>query len=721
MAQTQSSFMVQDPADHIKVSSFYEIDPSKLPSKSPHHLVKCIRIVMVNEKTRMRVSLRYPSLHSLTAFFDESNYGGKSDVNFKKLPALDERYIIGSEVAAEALYRRIPPHELTEKRNSWRFWSSSPRSVVVSKEGSLWSELKGKGMVKWGKRRHVKFLTHHEESNECGAIVPCNVTRESKKERVEESSDDNEEGEEEESDEEGDVRKNGKRKCREIMNITQIIKRPKREVKNQVAICKQKRKNKERYKQAEVNMLKIMKEQGAVIERPILRPALRAHARRLIGDTGLLDHLLKHMSGKIAPGGEERFRRRHNADGAMEYWLENADMVDIRKEAGIQDPYWIPPPGWKPGDNPTRDPICAKEINELKEEMNKIKKNIEELVSKKQDQEQAVETTPFYAVASTNIEQDYFLIPLKEMYIDLVNKKAKLEEQLLEISQSLTGMEEEMGKLKTQVEESNRTEIQASFGVSSDSKLSTEMKEQSPSQNRKVMILGESSKKAHCHGGGENLHIRKPPKLVEDKAAKIQRLKGGFRICKPQGTFLWPNTTFPSSQFMVQLEEYHAIRTPPSVSSTSATQALVLSSVKPLPDKRLVTVPQSKTVAKLVPSTPEIFHTQHENSSTNNSAFSTVTGLNLNESPNDQKDNNFFQGQTSSYPVTYHRRQQTSTATSTEQWLSTRTQVMSQSNEELKEIAKLNEKQQRGYSDSGGTWLALAASNPSSDDKSKRG
>ncbi|THG18922.1 hypothetical protein TEA_007251 [Camellia sinensis var. sinensis] len=28
---------------------------------------------------------------------------------------------------------------------------------------------------------------------------------------------------------------------------------------------------------------------------------------------------------------------------------------------------------------------------------------------------------------------------------------------------------------------------------------------------------------------------------AEEKAVKIQRLKSGFRICKPQGTFLWPN------------------------------------------------------------------------------------------------------------------------------------------------------------------------------------
>lgn len=117
-----------------------------------------------------------------------------------------------------------------------------------------------------------------------------------------------------------------------------------------------------------------MKAKGATAGNPILRPDLREEARKMIGDTGLLDHLLKHMAGKLAPGGEERFRRRHNADGAMEYWLESADLVNIRKEAGVNDPFWIPPPGWKPGDCPTQDPICARELKLLKEEIYQLKR-----------------------------------------------------------------------------------------------------------------------------------------------------------------------------------------------------------------------------------------------------------------------------------------------------------------------------------------------------------
>ena len=87
----------------------------------------------------------------------------------------------------------------------------------------------------------------------------------------------------------------------------------------------------------------------AVPGKPILRPALREEARKHIGDTGLLDHLLKHMTDTVVSTGE-RFRRRHNSEGAMEYWLEHASLMELRKAAGVEDPSWIPPVGWKAGE-----------------------------------------------------------------------------------------------------------------------------------------------------------------------------------------------------------------------------------------------------------------------------------------------------------------------------------------------------------------------------------
>jgi hypothetical protein len=105
-----------------------------------------------------------------------------------------------------------------------------------------------------------------------------------------------------------------------------------------------------RYATAEASLLAIMRAHGARAGKPVPRAALREEARAHIGDTGLLDHLLRHIADKVAPGGAERFRRRHNAGGGLEYWLEPAELAAVRRKAGVADPYWVPPPGWKPGD-----------------------------------------------------------------------------------------------------------------------------------------------------------------------------------------------------------------------------------------------------------------------------------------------------------------------------------------------------------------------------------
>ncbi|XP_037492169.1 protein DYAD [Jatropha curcas] len=774
----QCSFMLADPADHINVGSFYEIDHSKLPHKFPDQL-NSVRIVMVNEKTRMRVSLRFPSVYSLRTYFNESNCS-KSDG--KKLPALDEKYTIGAESAAEALYRRIQPHEITDKRKLWHFWAvasmlpsnSRSRNTFVSKKGSLWSELKGTGIVKWGQRRQVRYLARHVE-NKRDVVVTCNVVREEKEAEEEEKEEEEEEenasmvvpdegegdqketeesdGDEEDADVKADkspeTKRNRKRKHNGPNYKTQKkIKRPKREKKNQAVVYKQK-KNKvlknsidrwsaERYKLAEVNMLKIMKEQGAVFGKPILRPELRTQARRLIGDTGLLDHLLKHMAGKVAPGGEERFRRRHNAEGAMEYWLEKADLVDIRREAGVQDPYWTPPTGWKPGDNPSQNPICAREIKELKEQIAKMERNIEELVSKKREEELAAVTTPISSVTSHSIEHDTLLTPLKEMYIDLVNKKAKIEELLMEISQSLCEMEEEMGKQKSTTEEANRTE---SF------------------ERPAIKGLPESTQQTgeeHGKAGGGN---KTPPTTksavqTEDKAAKIERLKSGFRICKPQGTFLWPNMAISSpNHVMVQFEDLFSVPTPPSVSSTSASKThlpsapsqhngpVPTSPVKPLAEKRPVKIALSKSLSLPIPSPHEIYSAQYEPSSIGTtSAISTTTTkttlINLNELPSNQHDNGFSPGQTTStYPVTYQRRSHhsvtTTSATATPCFIPANkdTSDWEGDDHQGKEVIRYCEQQHKGccsFKSSGlsvgvGSWLAIATSKQSSENKSKRG
>lgn len=88
-----------------------------------------------------------------------------------------------------------------------------------------------------------------------------------------------------------------------------------------------------------------MREKEVVPRKPILRASLREEARKHIGDTGLIDHLLKYMTDFVINNGE-RFRCTHNEEGAMEYWLETVDLLEIRKQASIQDPS-IQTTNWK--------------------------------------------------------------------------------------------------------------------------------------------------------------------------------------------------------------------------------------------------------------------------------------------------------------------------------------------------------------------------------------
>lgn len=86
--------------------------------------------------------------------------------------------------------------------------------------------------------------------------------------------------------------------------------------------------SKKRYKADEISPLEVMKDKFAMTGNPYTRPALRFEAQRRIGDTKMIDHLLKHVPN---------FRRLHKGLGAVEYWLDNSDFVGIRKD-GVKDP-----------------------------------------------------------------------------------------------------------------------------------------------------------------------------------------------------------------------------------------------------------------------------------------------------------------------------------------------------------------------------------------------
>uniref|UniRef100_A0A803LK65 PTC1-like winged helix-turn-helix domain-containing protein n=2 Tax=Chenopodium quinoa TaxID=63459 RepID=A0A803LK65_CHEQI len=319
------------------------------------------------------------------------------------------------------------------------------------------------------------------------------------------------------------------------------------------------------YKLAEKNMLKILKEKGAGPGKPILRPDLRSEARKLIGDTGLLDHLLKHMAGKLAPGGAERFRRRHNPEGAMEYWLESADLIEARKLAGVTDPYWVPPPGWKPGDCPNQDPVCAMQLKGLRDEIDDMKREMQKLAGKGKESNQASDVPPISFGESIK--------SLKATHAELMKRKVNIEKQLLEISKTFTGMEEDIGWLKESVAEEKGGEDQ----------LSEDKTESDKGKKRTVINEDENlkNKEKELIKVPQKLRIPSPkssPSATEKKEKnRKQILKSGFRICKPLGTFLWPSqmgslSSSASSQVLVHLEDLLGYPTPPSSVSSSSSR-----------------------------------------------------------------------------------------------------------------------------------------------------
>lgn len=128
-------------------------------------------------------------------------------------------------------------------------------------------------------------------------------------------------------------------------------------------------------------------------------------------------------------------------------------------------------------------------------------------------------------------------------------------------------------------------------------------------------------------------------KEKEEKAAKRQRLKSGFRICKPQGTFLWPNmagigaATFNNNTLSSQVDLL-VVPTPPSVSSTSVPprpfssprQYHLTSPVKPFGEKRVIAVTvTSDNMNPITTPLPNLNDPPTSPDSDNNNEFSGTT------------------------------------------------------------------------------------------------
>ncbi|MED6145422.1 hypothetical protein PIB30_025059 [Stylosanthes scabra] len=203
----------------------------------------------------------------------------------------------------------------------------------------------------------------------------------------------------------------------------------------------------QRYKVAEQKMLEILKAEGATFEHPITGPALRMASLKHISDTGLLDHLLKHIDGKVAPGGIERFRRCFNANRIMEYWLESADSDKVHQKELLQLSYWTPPYVSSEGCTSSQNTDSSDELKLVKTEMAELKKCMQELLAEQQQKSETSLTrfqearkgfVKWKAVIDRHLKE--IMASVKDVqvkYDDLVVWKIKIEQQLAEITNKL--------------------------------------------------------------------------------------------------------------------------------------------------------------------------------------------------------------------------------------------------------------------------------------------
>ncbi|XP_002963002.2 protein DYAD [Selaginella moellendorffii] len=266
----------------------------------------------------------------------------------------------------------------------------------------------------------------------------------------------------------------------------------------------------ERYSAAQESLVLILHEKGATPGAPIARHVLRDEARKFIGDTGLLDHLLKHMSDRVVVR-DQRFRRRHNPEGVMEYWLEDASFMELRKDANVSDPWWIPPPGWKKGD-PT--------ITNVEGEIRALKVGFDGLRSEMHQVQESSSESSHEAIKSLKEEVELLRSEVQQLQGKPVERLDGLETQVRKM------MEE--GKLRQELQIVEKLTLDTQFAnmwktvITIQEKLAgMERLENSRYQQRSVfspcVIQSPSDQKEHA-----------------------------FKLCRPPGTFLMPPASTPS-------------------------------------------------------------------------------------------------------------------------------------------------------------------------------
>ncbi|KAL5998878.1 hypothetical protein ACLOJK_009826 [Asimina triloba] len=541
----------------------------------------CCLAPHVHKKNGISRIRQIPSRAEHFFFCRRKYYGASPNASLRVVPVLDE-FIMRMRAQAwqeRSFFRFISSYLAPSSTRGELFDMSLREGAAVKNEdppspektpffGSCRAALKSDGMLRWGPGRRTPIFRRQHE------MQVQRFSRFSEQEEPDLEGDDDKSAVERpnvaSTSKVCRKRKEARQNSKDRWSKERYISKTCRKIYNySIVSAKTMGFRSRRYSSAELKLMDIMEAKGAVLGNPILRPELRAEARKHIGDTGLLDHLLKHMAGKVVPEKDVRFRRRHNPEGAMEYWLEPADLMDLRKQAGVQDPYWSPPPGWKPSDGldgPDEHAACAKkmkkmweETKKLREEMAIIGRKVEELFGKMQVPEVALAPGP--AAAKETLSGSGCSGALQERHSSLQKGNRMLGEQLSELPNTLDGTQAEKRKLGEEAEE---------------------------------------AKKA-------------------DKAAR-----SGFRRCKPEGTFVWPRNGW-NSMPRLQVEDFLMVPTPTSATSSTSAPSLPWpphqpsSPVKPQP--KIVSVAQADNCRR------KVFHYSSSTGMIASSAAYAVSGL----------------------------------------------------------------------------------------------
>ncbi|CAO2207732.1 unnamed protein product [Urochloa humidicola] len=543
--------------------AFYEINHEKLPPKSPVHL-KSIRVVKVSECTNLDVTVKFPSLQALRSFFSSYPASGTG-------PELDEHFIMSNNHAVRILHRRVAEEELKGLVHQDSFWLLKPHLYDFSTsqqvlpappaaklapvaDSCLLTTLKCDG-AGWGMKRRVRYIGRHcdeapkeagingydtevsvREEQQCRATQE--VTRSDRNcKRKLEAEGNSKDRHRDEGKTNGKVQGGSKKSSKKVKNRTV-------ESKDGDPRHGKDRWSAERYAAAERSLLDIMRSYDARSGAPVIRQVLREEARKHIGDTGLLDHLLKHMAGRVPEGSAHRFRRRHNADGAMEYWLEPAELAEVRRQAGVSDPYWVPPPGWKPGDDISfvaGDLLIRRQVEELTEEVHGVKRQMEQLVGKDGnfDAERAYSSLKekYQSVVWDNEQLEKQVFSLKDMCESVVQINGELKKEVLSFKDKYEHVADKNDKLEEQI-----TYLSSSF-LSFKDQLVLALKVGTARQLGLAPSDGNQEAAPHTEvylPSGDQMTPRSDSTIIQGVPDR-QATKSSFRVCKPQGTFLWPS------------------------------------------------------------------------------------------------------------------------------------------------------------------------------------